>query len=352
MAKRSKNISTDFPGLFDEPNTAFGSAGELPAAVQADIARHATRLEGGQSGVPRSAIDTPLGPVVARPVPNRIRFISFGSGSSGNCCYIGDSQGGFLVDAGVDAPTVIDSLRRHGISMQEIKGICITHDHSDHMRCVYTILRKYNHMSLYCTPRAFGGILRRHSISRRLKDYHVAIYKEIPFTIGNFTITAFETMHDGTDNAGFYIQHDDRALTIATDLGCISPRVDYYMRLSDYLIIESNYDLDMLLHGSYPEYLKARIQTDNGHMDNCATAKYLAEMYTPRLKNVFLCHLSQENNTPELALEASRTALEGLGLKVGEGNDTPSDLAADIQLVALPRIGDSRFYAFRPAQNR
>jgi phosphoribosyl 1,2-cyclic phosphodiesterase len=337
MAKRSKNISTDFPGLFDEPNAQLGSG--LPASVQADIARHATRLEGGQSGVTRPTADSPFGPVVARPVPNRIQFISFGSGSSGNCCYIGDSQGGFLVDAGVDAPTVIDSLRRHGISMQNIKGICITHDHSDHMRCVYTILRKYNHMSLYCTPRAFTGILRRHSISRRLKDYHVAIYKEIPFTIGNFTITAFETMHDGTDNAGFYIQHDDRAITIATDLGCISPRVDHYMRLTDYLIIESNYDLDMLVHGSYPEYLKARIQTDNGHMDNRATADYL-------------CHLSQENNTPELALDASRKALEGRGLKVGEGNDTPSDLAADIQLVALPRIGDSRFYAFRQVQNK
>lgn len=108
----------------------------------------------------------------------------------------------------------------------------------------------------------------------------------------------------------------------------------------------------MLRHGSYPEYLKARIQTDNGHMDNLVTARYLAEIYTPRLKNVFLCHLSQENNTPEKALEESRKALEGIGLKVGEGNDTPADFAADIQLVALPRTGESRFYSFRPDRTR
>ncbi|MDE5705325.1 MBL fold metallo-hydrolase [Muribaculum sp.] len=349
MAKRSKYTTPEFPGLFDDQErTPY-----TPHTVQPDIARPSTLLEGGLNAFPRPvAPSSPLGPVVARPVPNRIRFMSLGSGSSGNCCYIGDSQSGFLVDAGVDAPTVVDTLRRHGINMQHVKGICITHDHSDHMRCVYTLLRKHQHMALYCTPRALSGIMRRHSVSRRLKDYHVAIYKEIPFSIGNFTITAFETMHDGNDNAGFFIQHDDRAFTIATDLGCISPRVDHYMRQTDYLVIESNYDLEMLRHGSYPEYLKARIQTDNGHMDNLVTARYLAEIYTPRLKNVFLCHLSQENNTPEKALDESRKALEGIGLKVGEGNDTPADFAADIQLVALPRTGESRFYSFRPAQDR
>ena len=218
MAKRSKYSITDFPGLFDDQEGSIGCTPQAPLSVQAEIARHATRLEGGRNTFPRPTADSPLGPVIASPVPNRIRFMSFGSGSSGNCCYIGDSQSGFLVDAGVDAPSVIDTLRRHGISMQHIKGICITHDHSDHMRCVYSILRKHQHMSLYCTPRALSGIMRRHSVSRRLKDYHVAIYKEIPFTIGNFTITAFETLHDGTDNAGFYIEHDDRAFTIATDI--------------------------------------------------------------------------------------------------------------------------------------
>lgn len=345
MAKRIKPLYDTMPGLFD--------ATTQPQAVShssAPMSGHSTRLAGGGGAPLGLPTETPLGPVVASPVPNRIQFLTFGSGSSGNCCYVGDSRSGFLVDAGVDTNAVIDTLQHHGINMQHIKGILITHDHGDHMRCVYTILRKHPHMRLYCTPRALSGMLRRHNVSRRLKDYHTAIYKEIPFTIDNFTITAFETMHDGTDNAGFYIQHDDRALTIATDLGCISPRVDHYMRQTDYLVIESNYDLKMLIQGPYPEYLKARIVTVNGHMDNADTAAYLAEMYTPRLKHVFLCHLSRENNTPELALAANRAALEGLGLKVGTGMGIPSDFEADIQLTALPRTEPSRFYSFRAQQ--
>jgi phosphoribosyl 1,2-cyclic phosphodiesterase len=189
--------------------------------------------------------------------------------------------------------------------------------------------------------------MRRHSISRRLKDYQVNIYKEIPFEIDNFTITAFEVMHDGTDNAGFFIEHDDRAFTIATDLGSISERADHYMRRADYLVIESNYDLNMLRFGNYPEYLKSRIRNVNGHMDNNDTAEYLAKIYTDKLKYVFLCHLSADNNTPEEALKASRTALEGIGVTIGNGEDTVSDRAAQLQLVALPRLESSRMYTLR-----
>jgi phosphoribosyl 1,2-cyclic phosphodiesterase len=241
---------------------------------------------------------------------------------------------------------VVDTLRQHGIMMDSVKAIILTHDHSDHMRYVYALVRKY-HLQLMCTPRALAGIMRRHNVSRRLKDYQTNIYKEIPFDIGNFTITPFEVLHDGSDNVGFHIAHDDRALTIATDLGCISPRADYYMRLSDYLVIEANYDSEMLTVGKYPEYLKARVRSDHGHMDNADTARYLAEICAERLKYVFLCHLSQDNNTPDVALTTVRAALEATGLKVGDALDTPEDRAADLQLVALPRFNASRIYNFR-----
>ena len=215
------------------------------------------------------------------------------------------------------------------------------------MRYAYSIVRKYRHIRLYCTPRTLSGILRRHSVSRRIMDYQVNIYKEIPFTVDNFTFTAFEVMHDGSDNAGFYVEHDNRAFAFATDLGCISERADYYMRRADYLMIESNYDLNMLRFGPYPEYLKARIMNVNGHLDNRMTAEYLASIYTDRLSYVFLCHLSHDNNTPEIALNESRTALENIGLKVGGGMDSPDDIGADIQLVALPRFDCSRLYTLR-----
>lgn len=339
MAKRINFSSHDMPGLFDD----FESS--MP--VHPDIERHA-RLAGLTGDQAEVKVDgDPLGPVVVKPVPNKIVFMSFGSGSSGNCAYIGDARSGFLIDAGVDCKRIERGLNEYGLDMNHVKGICITHDHSDHMRYAYSIVRKYRHIRLYCTPRTLSGILRRHSVSRRIMDYQVNIYKEIPFAVDNFTFTAFEVMHDGSDNAGFYVEHDNRAFAFATDLGCISERADYYMRRADYLMIESNYDLNMLRFGPYPEYLKARIMNVNGHLDNRMTAEYLASIYTDRLSYVFLCHLSHDNNTPEIALNESRTALENIGLKVGGGMDSPDDIGADIQLVALPRFECSRLYTLR-----
>lgn len=340
MAKKISIDSFRQPSLFDD----FGpvtQASESSMPVHPEIERLA-RQKAAESN------QMPFGPVIAQPVPNKFVFMSLGSGSSGNCSYIGDSRSGFLVDAGVDAGKVTEALHARNIPMSHVKGICITHDHSDHMRYVYPLLRHNKHMRLYCTPRTLAGILRRHNVSRRLKDYQINIYKEIPFEIDNFTITAFEVQHDGTDNAGFHIQHDDRAMTIATDLGCISARVDHYMRQTDYMVIESNYDLNMLRFGPYPEYLKARIRACNGHMDNAETAKYLAEIHTPRLKYIFLCHLSQDNNSPETALAEVSKALQERGLKIGAAQGTPSDMEADVQLVALPRFDPSPLYTFRP----
>lgn len=348
MARKNSNDNLfGFPGLFDDP--ILGS-GDDSAELSKSGSLHGVNeiMSGGIQLHQPSANLHPLGPVVVKPVPNKITFLSFGSGSSGNCAYIGDSTAGFLIDAGVDAKTVLEGLAANNIPVSNIKGICITHDHSDHMRFAYTLVRKHKHISIYCTPRAMNGILRRHNVSRRIKDYHTPIYKEIPFTIGNFTITAFEVMHDGSDNAGFYVQHDDRAFAIATDLGCISDRADHYMRQADYLMIESNYDLHMLMFGNYPEYLKSRIRNVNGHLDNKVTAEYLAKIYTPRLRYVFLCHLSRDNNTPEEAVGTTRRALEEIGLKVGAGQNTPEDNAADIQVIALPRFDCSQLFSLRP----
>lgn len=342
MAKKISIDSFRQPSLFDAfdlvPPT---NQPQMP--VHPDIERLARQHAAEKQQMP-------FGPVVTQPVPNKFVFMSLGSGSSGNCSYIGDARSGFLVDAGVDAAKVTEALLARNIPMSHVKGICITHDHSDHMRYVYTLLRHNKHMRLYCTPRALTGMLRRHNVSRRLKDYQTNIYKEIPFEIDNFTITAFEVQHDGTDNAGFYIQHDDRAMTIATDLGCISARADHYMRQTDYMVIESNYDLNMLRFGPYPEYLKARIRACNGHMDNAETAQYLADIHSPRLKYIFLCHLSQDNNSPEVALSEVRNALHNRGLTIGSASGTPADMEADVQLVALPRFDPSPLYTFRPKQ--
>lgn len=273
-----------------------------------------------------------------------LRFISFGSGSSGNCSYLGYDLGegksrGVLIDAGIEPDTVYASLRDNKIDLNTISGILLTHDHGDHVKYAYNILRANRHMVIYTTMRTMNGLLRRHNISRRIKDYHKIIYIEHPFTAGGMTITAFKTSHDGTENVGFAIETDDNEhnFVIATDTGVITPEADRYLRQANYIVIESNYDASMLRNGPYPEYLKARIQSERGHLDNREAARYIREIVRPQLSHIFLCHLSNENNTPELALENMRNALLEKGLRIGDPANPLMSADTDIALTVLPR---------------
>ncbi|MBO4813490.1 MAG: MBL fold metallo-hydrolase [Muribaculaceae bacterium] len=275
-----------------------------------------------------------------------MQFASFGSGSSGNCAYLGNGRQGILIDAGIDPDHVFDNLAQNGIRPEGIKGIVLTHDHADHIRYVYRILRKYKHIRVFCTPRLLNGMLRHHNISSRIKDYHVAVYKEIPFHISGMTLTAFDTSHDGADNMGFMIEGGGHKFVVATDMGFITPRADYYMRQAEYLMIESNYDRRMLDAGHYPEYLKNRVRSEKGHLDNVDAARYVGEICSKQLKYVLLCHLSKDNNTPEIALREMRQALNKAGLTVGDGSNSVETRDRDVQLYALPRFTTSTWFVF------
>lgn len=341
------------PGLFDLTNetgfttdagTPVPAADETPTAAESEFdVRNASPAAANASPVESIEID-------ASAIGRRddIVFMSFGSGSSGNCSYIGDSDGGFLVDAGIDPDKLRDDLRANGLNFDKIKGVCLTHDHSDHVRFVYTLVRKHPHIGVYCTPKTLSGIMRRHSISRRLKDYHRPIYKEFAFKIGNFELTAFEVSHDGTDNSGFFIRHGEHTFAIATDLGCITDRVDYYMRQARYIMLESNYDATMLRNGPYPMHLKARIAADNGHLDNAVAGEFLGHVLSPRLTHIFLCHLSKDNNTPERALSAVTDALRVAGAPaIGDCSGSLEARACPLQLMALPRFDASPLICLR-----
>lgn len=274
--------------------------------------------------------------------PEQVRFISFGSGSSGNCSYIGTPSCGLLIDAGVDNNKVMADLAANSINPSSIAGILLTHDHGDHVRFAYAILRRNQHMRLYATPKAMAGLLRRHSMSRRIKDYHTPIYKEFSFTVGPFTVIPFETSHDGTDNVGFSIQGAGTSMVICTDTGTITARADYYIRRTTNLMIEANYDAEMLRKGRYPVYLKARIVSASGHLDNADTGRYLASVSkTTEIHRIFLCHLSQDNNTPQIALSTVRTALEEAGVEVAPVSAGTDPGAGRVYLSVLPRTDAS-----------
>lgn len=308
-----------------------------------------------QPGLPFEEWDNPYSsaavpepePETQRIPPRPLYFCSFGSGSSGNSCYIGSSEGGIIIDVGVRAEDIESGLAANGVNMKHVKAVLLTHDHSDHVKYVYTLLRNNKHIKLFCTNRVLNGLLRKHSISRRIKEYHIPVFKEIPFKILDFEITAFEVPHDGSDNMGFSLDFYGRRFVVATDLGEVQPRAYHYMSQATYLMIEANYDLQMLRFGRYPEYLKARIMGCNGHLDNRQTAEFLCSTVNPAMKNIFLCHLSKDNNTPQIALRTVREALEAKGLKVGNAADTLDDRKADVQLAALPRFDMTRWFVFR-----
>lgn len=282
------------------------------------------------------------------PSDQLLYYLSMGSGSSGNCCFLGSRRAGILIDAGVKADKVEEYLKANGIPMSRVKAILLTHDHTDHVKYAYTLVRTHKHIRVFCTNRVISGILRRTSISKRIREYHNAIFKEIPFRIGDFEITAFEVPHDSSDSMGFSVEFDGRHFVLATDLGEVQTRARHYISQADYLVMEANYDLDMLRFGRYPAHLKARIQTSAGHMDNNATAAFLAEIINPRLRYIFLCHLSQDNNTPVKAFSAVRTALENAGVRVGTAEESLVDRQADVQLSVLPRFDATRLFVFRP----
>lgn len=330
MARSRKKINTDAqPGLFDDLDIFQECVnGDFELIPPEKMEQIAAAIQ------PDEEID-PMAPVTR---DNPTVLMSFGSGSSGNCMYIGTKDEGVLVDAGVELDRVLKGLRDNGLSIYAVKAIVLTHDHGDHIKYAYQIVRKYRHILIHCTLRVLNGILRRHNISRRIKDYHHPIYKEFPFTVAGMELTAFEVKHDGMDNAGYFIRTADRTITIATDLGCISDRAEHYMRQSSTIVIEANYDHDMLREGPYPEYLKSRIISDCGHLDNEVSARFIASIVTPQLTHVFLCHLSHENNTPEKAIEAMTSHLSAAGVTIiGDGLDPLAMPRPQLNLVALPR---------------
>lgn len=334
MARRNNQNPNNGPTLFDLPGID-------------DFTINFVKTNRIETEPADTGLSLDLNPDASNPA-EPILLLSFGSGSSGNATYIGTRKEGFLIDAGVDATTIIEGLRNNGLSIDRVKGICLTHDHSDHVRYAYTLVRKHQHIGIYCTPKTLSGMLRRHSLSRRIKDYHRPIYKEFPFSLAGFELTAFDLSHDATDNCGFFITRADHRIAVATDLGCITPRVDYYMAQANCVVIESNYDATMLDNGPYPIYLKARIASERGHLENTATASFLKRIYTPYLRYIFLCHLSQDNNTPEIAIEASRQALLQAGAPaVGDGSGSLQSRDIPLQLTAFPRYDISPLFTLR-----
>ncbi|HLN19513.1 MAG TPA: MBL fold metallo-hydrolase [Bacteroidales bacterium] len=230
----------------------------------------------------------------------KFNFCSLSSGSSGNCYYIGNEFHGFLIDAGISAGSVKKFLKRMNISMQSIMGILITHNHSDHIKGLEVLTRK-NHIPVFTTFNVWNSILSNAVIT---SDCRRDIKLKERFHLAGFDIEAFPVCHDAPETVGFHISYGSKIMTVVTDLGHICETTASYIIRSNILVIESNYDENMLMTGKYPYFLKQRIHSDHGHLGNNQTSDYLAEIFSDKLSHICLAHLSRNNNTPDLAMES------------------------------------------------
>lgn len=265
----------------------------------------------------------------------KIRFISLASGSSGNCYYLGTDTYGILIDAGIGIRTIKKTLRDINVPMEMIRAVFVTHDHADHIKAVGNLGEKLN-IPVYTTARIHEGINKSYCMSEKLHTSVRYLEKEEPMQLEDFQIISFEVPHDGTDNVGYCIEIDGKVFSFLTDLGEITPTAANYIRKANYLILEANYDDEMLRMGAYPQYLKERISSSTGHMSNADTADFLAENITEHLRYIWLCHLSKDNNHPELAYKTVEWKLKNKGIAVGK----------DVQLLALKRNTPSELYEF------
>jgi len=228
-----------------------------------------------------------------------LNFYSLSSGSSGNCYYLGNGGHGILIDAGISSKSVHNFLKQINVPMNSIMGILITHNHSDHIKGLEVLTRKTN-IPVFTTHRIWDSILKtKRNIS---SDCMREISLHLKFHLAGFEIEAFPVCHDAPETIGFHICAGDARFTLATDLGTICQTAARYIKEANMIVIESNYDEQMLVNGRYPWYLKTRIKSDRGHLSNRQASEFLADIYTDNLRAICLAHLSKNNNTPETAL--------------------------------------------------
>ena len=185
----------------------------------------------------------------------KVRFISLASGSSGNCYYLGTEKYGILIDAGIAARSIRKILKEYGIGMETILAVFVTHDHADHIKALGGLGEKLN-IPIYTTARIHEGIGRSYCMTEKLHTSARYLEKQTPMQLEDFCIESFEVPHDGTDNVGYFITIGDKKFAFLTDLGEITPVAAEYICRANYLVLEANYDDEMLQMGPYPPYLK------------------------------------------------------------------------------------------------
>ena len=239
------------------------------------------------------------------------RAVPLFSGSKGNSYYIGTSSEGVLIDAGRSCKQIVNAVEANGLKMQNIGAVFITHEHTDHCSALKVLAKKYG-FRIFASKGTLNELARTDKI---LPEFDARVI-ENEVAIGNMLVERIDTPHDSAESCCYRVTASDgKSALIATDMGVMLDGVRNAAKRSDFVVLESNHDIDMLKNGIYPFYLKQRILSSKGHLSNSACADELVELVKGGTLRLMLGHLSEQNNTPRLALSTAISSLERAGLK-------------------------------------
>ncbi len=225
------------------------------------------------------------------------QFCSLYSGSSGNCSFLQTNTTKILIDAGESAKKIEEALKKINVEPSCIDGIFITHEHSDHVKGLGIFAKKF-HIPVYANKETWNAMPKQ---KEKLEENMIHTFTFSPFLIGDIKVEPFSIPHDAANPCGFNFYHEDKKMSIATDIGHISESVIKHLNNSSFLLLEANYEPEILKCSPYPYLLKQRIKGPNGHLSNTEAGQTISYLTDYGLKNVMLGHLSKENNFPELA---------------------------------------------------
>lgn len=239
-----------------------------------------------------------------------MHFTTLASGSSGNAILVGEDNRHLLIDCGISGKSLLHNLSQLNISDSEIEGIVVTHEHVDHIRGVGILARKLK-IPIYATAGLWK--VMSHSLGKLTENQRMEVQES--FSCAGLDVLLYPTSHDSRESFGLKVSRPkskdkgNLAVGIATDSGMITEEMHRHLKGCDAYVVEANYDDQMLTFGSYPAYLKKRIRGQFGHLENTQLAEGLLEWITENTQRIVLAHLSEENNTPELALSTVKRIL-------------------------------------------
>ncbi|MCC9166968.1 MBL fold metallo-hydrolase [Pontibacter harenae] len=234
-----------------------------------------------------------------------LSITSLNSGSNGNCYYIGNRKEAVLVDAGISCRETEKRMKRLGLSMQKVKAIFISHEHSDHIRGLAVLAKKYQ-LPVFITPYTLQNC--RLDLS---EVQCVPFQAHEPVLVGELAVTAFPKLHDALDPHSFIVAYKDIKVGVFTDIGAPCANVIEHFQQCHAAFLEANYDEGLLEQGRYPYYLKNRIRGGRGHLSNRQALSLFMGYKPANMSHLLLAHLSKDNNCPKMVEELFTAHADG-----------------------------------------